>query len=226
MVLTPWRQAIFVVIDTSLGDIGLLNLLSIAIVIIQYKKLVNYKDSEYFGNADRIDTLIEWINKVGRKADSFTHGVREHVRLGPKVSTTLKGKLRLATRVLQEGGVEKLFKQIFNVREGEKLLNASQCYLSTTAGPIAGLLFISNENVAFYSERYLRFTLPTQELIRIPYKVMIPLQKIKGANRSENVKNPNQKYILVTVDKFEFWFMGFLKYQKAFKYIHQAISQS
>ncbi|XP_042501075.1 GEM-like protein 7 [Macadamia integrifolia] len=175
----------------------------------------------------RVDTLIEWINKLGKKADSFTHGVREHVRLGTKVSTTVKGKLRLGTKILQEGGVEKLFKQIFNVREGEKLLNAFQCYLSTTAGPIAGILFISTENVAFCSERSLSFTLSTQELIKTPYKVMIPLMKIKGANQSENVKNPNQKYIqVVTVDKFEFWFMGFLNYQKAFKYIQQAISQS
>ncbi|XP_043716734.1 putative GEM-like protein 8 isoform X1 [Telopea speciosissima] len=175
----------------------------------------------------RVDTLIDWINKLGKKADSFTHGVREHVRLGPKVSATVKGKLRLGARFLQKGGVEKLFKQIFSVREGEKLLNASQCYLSTTAGPIAGILFISTENVAFCSERSVTFTLPTQELIRTPYKVMIPLTKIKGANQSENVNNPNQKYIqVVTVDKFEFWFMGFLIYQKAFKYIQQAISQS
>ncbi|XP_043716157.1 putative GEM-like protein 8 [Telopea speciosissima] len=150
-----------------------------------------------------------------------------NIRLGPKVSAIMKGKLRLGARILQEGGVEKLFKQIFNVREGEKLLNASQCYLSTSAGPIAGLLFISDENVAFCSESSLTFTLPTKDVIRTPYKVMIPLKKIKGANQSENVNNPNQKYIqVVTVDKFEFWFMGFLNYQKAFKYIQQAISQS
>ncbi|XP_043716741.1 putative GEM-like protein 8 [Telopea speciosissima] len=178
-------------------------------------------------NQYRVDTLIEWINKLGKKADSFTHGVREHVKLGPKVSATVKGKLRLGVRILREGGVEKLFNQIFSVGEGEKLLNASQCYLSTTAGPIAGLLFISTENIAFCSERSLTFTLPTQELIKTPYKVMIPLKKIKGANQSENVNNPHQKYIqVVTVDKFEFWFMGFLNYQKAFKYIQQAISQS
>ncbi|XP_043716743.1 putative GEM-like protein 8 isoform X2 [Telopea speciosissima] len=173
----------------------------------------------------RLETLIEWINKLGKKAESFTHGVCDHVKLGPKVSATVKGKLGLGARILKVGGVEKLFKQIFSVKEGEKLLNASQCYLSTTAGPIAGLLFISTENVAFCSGRSLAFTLPTQELIRIAYKVMIPLKKIKGANESENVKNPNQKYIqVVTVDKFEFWFMGFLNYQKAFKYIQQAIS--
>ncbi|KAJ4973243.1 hypothetical protein NE237_006417 [Protea cynaroides] len=162
----------------------------------------------------RVKTSIEWINKVGKKADNF----RQHVRLGSKVSATVKGKLRLGARILQEGGLEKLFKQIFNVGAEEKLLNAFQCYLSTTAGPVAGLLFISTERLAFCSERPLTFTLPTGKLFRTPYKVMIPLKKIKVANQSENVNKPSQKYIqVVTVDKFEFWFMGFLKYQKAFK---------
>ncbi|KAJ4974838.1 hypothetical protein NE237_008012 [Protea cynaroides] len=173
---------------------------------------------------NKVDTLLEWINKLGKKANDFTLGVREHVRLGPKVSATVKGKLRLGAKILQEGGMEKLFKQIFSVCAGENLLNAYQCYLSTTAGPIAGLLFISSERVAFCSERSLTFTLPTGERIRIPYKIMIPLKKIKGANQSENVKKPTQKYIqVVTVDKFEFWFMGFLNYQKSFKYIQQSI---
>ena len=36
-------------------------------------------------------------------------------------------------------------------------------------------------------------------------------------NESENVKKASQKYIqIVTVDKFEFWFMGFLNYQSTF----------
>ncbi|KAJ4974988.1 hypothetical protein NE237_008162 [Protea cynaroides] len=141
----------------------------------------------------RVDTLLKWINKLLMKAEDFTHGIHDHAKLGPKVTATVKGKLRLGARILQEGGVEKLFKEIFSVTAGEKLLNASQCYLSTTAGPIAGLLFISTERVAFCSERSLKFTLPTGERIRIPYKVMIPLKKIKGANESEHVNKPTQK---------------------------------
>ena len=31
---------------------------------------------------------------------------------------------------------------------------------------------------------------------------------------------------IVTVDNFEFWFMGFLNYQKAIICLHQALSQS
>ena len=93
------------------------------------------------------------------------------MRLGPKFSETVKGKLSLGARILQLGGVKRVFDQIFGVREGEKLLKASQCYLWTTAGPIAGLLFISTQRVAFFSERSIKFSCPNGELVRIHYKV-------------------------------------------------------
>ena len=61
------------------------------------------------------------------------------MRLGAKLSETVKGKLRLGAKTTQHAGTENVFKQEFGVGEGEELLKASQCYLSTTAGPIAGL---------------------------------------------------------------------------------------
>jgi hypothetical protein len=46
-------------------------------------------------------------------------------------------------------------------------------------------------------------------------------------NQSQNVEKPTEKYInIVTVDNFDFWLMGVLKYHKTFKYIEEAISQS
>ncbi|KAK9274911.1 hypothetical protein L1049_022166 [Liquidambar formosana] len=176
---------------------------------------------------DNEDSVTNRMNKLGKKGDNFAHGIREHVRLGPKISETVKGKLSMGARILQVGGVEKVFKQLFSLREGEKLFKASQCYLSTTAGPIAGLLFISTDKVAFCSERSIKLSSSKGELVRIHYKVMIPLRKIKRANQSVNVKRPSEKYIeIVTVDDFDFWFMGFLKYHKTFKYLQQAISQA
>ncbi|KAJ1436357.1 putative GEM-like protein 8 [Sesbania bispinosa] len=78
-------------------------------------------------------------NKLARKANnSLSQGVQEHVRLGTNISETIKRKLSLGARILQVGGVEKVFKQYFSVKEGEKLLKASLCYLSTTSGPLAG----------------------------------------------------------------------------------------
>eukprot|EP00258_Populus_trichocarpa_P041097 XP_024457116.1 putative GEM-like protein 8 [Populus trichocarpa] len=193
----------------------------------------------------KADSMLKMMNKLGKKADNFANGVREHVRLGPKISETVKGKLSLGAKILQVGGVEKIFKQLFVVSEDEKLLKASQCYLSTTAGPIAGLLFVSTEKVAFCSERSIKISSPSGKSVRHVLNILsafflaqcfnilheyfagiVPLKKIKMLNQSENVKKPSQKYLeLVTVDDFEFWFMGFINYQKTFKYLQQAMSQ-
>lgn len=162
---------------------------------------------------------------LGRKSSTFAYRIHDHVKLGATFSETVKGKLRLGAKIIQEGGRENIFKQVFGVREGEELLKASQCYLSTTAGPLPGLLFISTEKVAFCSERSITFPSPNGQFVRKPYKVVIPVRKIERANRSENMDKPQQKYIeIVTQDNFEFWFMGFLRYEKAFKNLHKAIS--
>lgn len=93
------------------------------------------------------------------------------MRLGTKISETVKAKLSLGARIVQAGGVDRVFRHLFGVEEGEKLLKASQCYISTSAGPIAGLLFISTEKIAFHSDRPLTLTSPQGEVTRVPYKV-------------------------------------------------------
>ncbi|KAK6148183.1 hypothetical protein DH2020_019095 [Rehmannia glutinosa] len=165
--------------------------------------------------------------KLERKGTSFAYRIREHVRMGPKFSETVKGKLSVGAKIIKNGGRDNIFRDIFGVSDGEKLLKASQCYLSTTSGPIAGILFISTDKVAFCSERSINVHSSSGELIRIPYKLSIPVKKIKGGYESENVNNPAQKYIeIVTQDNFEFWFMGFVRYEKAFLNLQRAISMS
>ncbi|KAL8053202.1 hypothetical protein ABFX02_05G056000 [Erythranthe guttata] len=174
----------------------------------------------------KVSSVITKMIKLGENMDVFAQGIREHVRLGPKLSETVRGKLSLGARILQVGGVEKVFRQKFNVREDEKLLKASQCYLSTTAGPIAGLLFVSSERVAFCSEKSIKLSSPNGKRLKAHYKVMIPLRKITRAVESENVKRPTQKYVQIeTEDNFDFWFMGFLNHQTTLKYLQQAIYQ-
>jgi hypothetical protein len=86
--------------------------------------------------------------------------------------------LRLGARakILQVGGVNRVFMELFSVKEGEKLLKASQCYLSTTSGPIAGLLFISTHKVALCSEKSIKISSPKGELSRVRYKIIFLLK--------------------------------------------------
>ncbi|OWM90652.1 hypothetical protein CDL15_Pgr020957 [Punica granatum] len=175
----------------------------------------------------RKGSVLQRMNKLGKKADVFASGIREHVRLSQRILETVKGKLSLGAHIFQMGGMEKAFKTLFNVSEKERLLKASQCYLSTSAGPIAGLLFISTQSIAFCSERSLKISSPNGKCLRLHYKVLIPLTRIDSASESKNMKKPSQKYLqIVTVDNFEFWFMGFLNYQKTLKHLQQAISQA
>ncbi|CAA0814780.1 Putative GEM-like protein 8 [Striga hermonthica] len=179
-----------------------------------------------------VNSVIAKMIKLGECVDSFSKGIREHVKLSPKLSETVKGKLSLGARILQVGGVDKVFKQKFNIRDKnnheETLLKASQCYLWTTAGPIAGLLFISNNRIAFCSERSIKISSQTGKLVKVHYKVMIPLRKIDTAIEAQSAKKTTtQKYVqIVTEDNFEFWFMGFFNLRKTLNCLHQAIHQS
>ncbi|KAJ1400156.1 GRAM domain [Sesbania bispinosa] len=156
------------------------------------------------------------VYSVKKANNSLSQGVQEHVRLGTNISETIKRKLSLGARILQVGGVEKVFKQYFSVKEGEKLLKVSQCYLSTTSGPLAGFLFISNDKVAFCSERSMKVFNQKGLMCRIRYKVAIPLKKINCVNQSQNVEKPTQKYIeLVTNPSYIYSVAGNAKVQTA-----------
>ncbi|KAK4754526.1 hypothetical protein SAY87_002630 [Trapa incisa] len=169
-------------------------------------------------------SIFRRMNKLGMKADLFAHIIRDHVKLSPKISETVKDKLSFGARILRTGGREKVFKSIFNVSEKERLIKASQCYLSTTAGPIAGILFISTRNIAFCSKRSLKVSGPRGETTKVHYKILIPLSKIEMTDQSKDVEDASQKYLqIATVDKFDFWFMGFFDYQKTWKHLQQAI---
>ncbi|KAK3002052.1 hypothetical protein RJ639_021823 [Escallonia herrerae] len=195
------------------------------------KGLVSVPASPYFASPkirqSKVDLVLGSMSKFGQQVESLTRGIREHVRIGPKITEIAKGKLRMGARILRVGGVKTVFRKNFSIRKGEKLLKVSQCYLSTTAGPIAGLLFITNEKIAFCSERSIKISSPAGDFVKLHYKVLIPLGKVKRSYVSENVTDPSMKYIeIVTADNFEFWFMGFLNYQKTFRYLQQTVSKA
>ncbi|KAJ0635386.1 putative GEM-like protein [Helianthus annuus] len=115
----------------------------------------------------------------------------------------------------------------FSTTDCENLLHTSRCSIYTTAGAIRGILFISNERVGFCSDRSLKTYSAAGEMLKFQYKVSIPLEKIKGADESFNIKMPSNKYVeLVTVDGFSFWFLDFPNSKRTLRSLHQAINQS
>ncbi|TVU12057.1 hypothetical protein EJB05_45680, partial [Eragrostis curvula] len=149
-----------------------------------------------------------------------------HVKTGPSFTEAAMGRLAQGTKVLAEGGYEKIFKQTFEVLPEEQLKVCYACYLSTSAGPVMGVLYISTAKIAFCSDNPLSYKAGNKTEWSY-YKVVIPLHQLRTANPSVSKVNPAEKYIqVVSVEGHEFWFMGFLMYDKAVTSLQEALASA
>ncbi|CAL0310873.1 unnamed protein product [Lupinus luteus] len=161
----------------------------------------NFDGFTYTERLNVLGRVNSITNKLGRKTDSLSQCVENIVsilarsylcffverisltrffdlydsvisgRLAPKISETVKGKLSLGAQILKAGGLERVFKHFLASKDRESLLKVSQCYLSTTSGPLAGFLFISTHKVAFCTERSIKVFNGKGQMCRIRYKV-------------------------------------------------------
>ena len=67
------------------------------------------------------------------------------------------GRIARGTNILVEGGYEHIFQQTFETVPGERVLRAYACYISTSVGPVMGVLYISTEKIAYCSDDPLSF---------------------------------------------------------------------
>ncbi|ERN02921.1 GEM-like protein 1 [Amborella trichopoda] len=166
------------------------------------------------------DVLGKWGKKAGeatKKAEDLAGNVWQHLKTGPSVVDAAMGRIAQGTKVLAEGGYEKIFQQTFETLPGEKLLKSYACYLSTSAGPVMGILYLSTAKLAFCSDNPLSYKSGDQTEWTY-YKVVIPLHQLRAINPSTSKVNPAEKYIqVVSIDNHEFWFMGFVTYDSAVK---------
>lgn len=94
------------------------------------------------------------------------------MKTGPSVSGAAWGKMNLGAKAISGGGFESVYKQIFATHPNEKLKKTFASYLSTTTGPVAGTIYLSNLHVAFCSDRPLSFTAPSGQQTWSYYKVI------------------------------------------------------
>lgn len=165
-----------------------------------------------------MDVLGRWGKKVGeatRKAEGLAGNTWQHLKTSPSLAEAAMGRIAQGTKVLAEGGYENVFRQTFETVPGEKLQNSFACYLSTSAGPVMGILYVSTEKLAYCSDSPLPYKNGGQTEWSY-YKVLIPLHQLKAVNPSSSRANPAEKYIqVISVDNLEFWFMSFLNYDGA-----------
>lgn len=74
------------------------------------------------------------------------------VKTGPSFVDAAMGRLAQGTKVIAEGGYKKIFQQTFDLFPEEQLKETYACYLSTSAGPIMGVLYLSSAKLAFCSD--------------------------------------------------------------------------
>ncbi|KAK9090033.1 hypothetical protein Sjap_023210 [Stephania japonica] len=174
-----------------------------------------------------LDSCVHAFNTWSHKAESLARNLWQNLKTGPSVSEAAWGKVGLTAKAWNSGGFEALYKQTFGIQDpNERLKKSFACYLSTSTGPVAGTLYLSNVHVAFCSDRPLCFTVPSGQQSWSYYKVMIPLAKISGVNPVNMRENPSERYIqIVTVDGHDFWFMGFVNYEKASKHLSESLSE-
>lgn len=79
------------------------------------------------------------------------------VKTAPSFADAAMGRIAQGTKVLAEGGHEKIFRHTFETVPEEQLLNSYACYLSTSAGPVMGVLYISTAKLAFCSDNPLSY---------------------------------------------------------------------
>ncbi|KAL4653008.1 hypothetical protein ACB092_01G271000 [Castanea dentata] len=172
-----------------------------------------------------MESILHKFNSWSHKAETMAHNIWHNLRTNSSVHEAAWGKMNLTAKAITGGGFEAIYKQIFTTYPNEKLKKSFASYLSTSTGPVAGTLYLSNIHVAFCSDRPLSFTAPSGQETWSYYKVMVPLGKIGTVNPVTMKDNPSEKYIqIVTVDGHDFWFMGFVNYDKAIKNLSEGIS--
>ncbi|KAI4350458.1 hypothetical protein L6164_004912 [Bauhinia variegata] len=171
------------------------------------------------------ESILRALDSWSKKAEITANNVWHNLKTGPSASSAALGKMNMMARALTEGGYESLYKQSFTTYTNEKLKKSFACNLSTSTGPVAGTLYLSNAHVAFCSDRPLSVGAPSGMETWSHHKIMVPLGKIGTVNPVVMKENPPEKYIqIVTVDGHDFWFMGFVNYDKATKHISEAVS--
>ncbi|XP_062212339.1 GEM-like protein 1 isoform X2 [Phragmites australis] len=160
-----------------------------------------------------------------RKAADASGNIWHHLRTAPNMADAAVARLAQGTKVYAEGGHDRVFHQTFGTMPGEQLRKAYACYLSTSSGPVIGTLYLSTARLAFCSDSPLCYQGPAgQPLECMYYKAMLPLNQVRSVNPSASMRNRAERYIqITTTDNHEFWFMGFVNYDKALKNLYEAL---
>jgi hypothetical protein len=93
------------------------------------------------------------------------------VKTGPSITDAAMGRIAQISKVISEGGYDKIFQQNFECLPDEKLKKTYACYLSTSHGPIMGVLYVSTAKLAFCSDSPVAYVTEDNKTASTIYKV-------------------------------------------------------
>ncbi|XP_048437943.1 GLABRA2 expression modulator isoform X2 [Pyrus x bretschneideri] len=125
--------------------------------------------SQSFSFKDSVDTVRNvfgrWRKSVGeatKKAEDLAGNTWQHLKTSPSFADAAMGRIAQGTKVLAEGGYEKIFRSTFETTPEEQLQNSFACYLSTSAGPVMGVLYVSTAKLAYCSDNPISYKAESQ----------------------------------------------------------------
>lgn len=168
---------------------------------------------------------MEYLSKLGKQAESVAGSFWGHMKVSNSLPDAAIGRITTGTKLWREGGFEGVYKHQFGpFQPNETLKKTYACHLSTSNGAVSGTLYITNLKFAFCSDRELTYYPTPGQQQSSYYKVILPLDKVREVVPVANQKKPTDKYIqVVTKDGHEFWYMGFVNYDKGIKNMQEAV---
>uniref|UniRef100_A0A6J0PET2 GEM-like protein 1 n=1 Tax=Elaeis guineensis var. tenera TaxID=51953 RepID=A0A6J0PET2_ELAGV len=144
-----------------------------------------------------MEMILRVLNRCGkkleehsRKAGDAAGNVWHYLKTGPSVTDAAMARLAQGTKVLAEGGCDKVFQQTFGILPGEQLKKAYACYLSTSSGPVMGTLYISTRRLAFCSDKPLCYNVSQVQEEWIYYQLW-PIHSLRTLLDSDKLDTPN-----------------------------------
>ncbi|GBG66637.1 hypothetical protein CBR_g66773 [Chara braunii] len=172
-----------------------------------------------------VDSLMTTLGKWTKKAETVATDIYKHLSTSGSTATTALTKVEAKTRTLIAGGQESYWRTTFNFQPSEKLRKTFNCYLSTATGPVAGVLYLSDNFLAFCSDKPLPYSPGQGQEAWTYYRVVLPLQRIGTIVPSSNPQNPSEKYMEIAMsDGAKFWFLGVLSFEKCVNAVQESVA--
>ncbi|KAK3437257.1 hypothetical protein EUGRSUZ_C01931 [Eucalyptus grandis] len=176
---------------------------------------------------DTLNRCGKRVDEAKREAEVLVDNAWHHLKTSHSITDAALARLAQGTKMLKEGGRDKVFERTFEILPGEKLLKAYACYLSTSSGLVIGTLYLSTKRLVFHSDEPICHYAPSGQQEWVQYKVPLLLDQLSFVSRSSKGLDNSEKYIqVVTRDSYEFWFTGFVSYDKALKNINEALQHN